>query len=430
MQYSQDKLDLLKEFTKFLNSPDQIAWRIQGGAGCGKTLFIRLLIEHYLAVNQLKTIIDPTTEKATSDNIFLTATTNKATAVLIEDVAEPLETKYGVLTCKTIFSLLGLKVYDDYKTGATKVTRPKNENRPLFRKNSLIIIDEASYVDWGLWKYIQKDLLDLGLKVIFIADFYQSTPVNCNMSPVFDPSIPYSTLTERHRYPVGSAIHTNSLLCERAIDTGKGGKITFDDSLERVRAKDVPALIQKHFVDEPSNTKIVAYHNKTVVGYNNQIAQVLYGNTDFNVGQSVIFNGFYVIGRRSIANEASGVIKRIGKSYYLNSFPDLEVREIIVTLHGNHDVSVVIPTDYFYFHQKLKDLAKAKEWRDYYTLKENVVDIRHPWACTAHKSQGSTYDFTIVDFNDLKHIKVLSDFYRMFNVSITRSRLKTYVIKD
>lgn len=428
MQYSQDKLDLLKDFTKMLNSKQEL-WRIQGGAGCGKTQFIKLLIEHYLAVNKLQTVIDPTTETVTSSNIFLTATTNKATAVITEDVSEPLETQYGALTTKTIYSLLGLKVFNDYKTGGTRVHRPSTDSAPTFPKNSLIIIDEASYLDWRMWKYIETDLIGHDLKIVFIADYYQATPVSSNMSPIFDPKIPVGTLTERHRYPKGSAIHTNSLLCEQAIDTGKGGKIQFDSTLVRIRSNELDDLINEHFVENQHNAKIVAYHNKTVVGYNNKIANLIYGNSFFNVGQQVVFNNYYLFGRCSVSNEATATVMKVGKRFYHKEHC-IDCVTLDVKLHAGKTISIHVPADYHEFKEKLKSLAANKDWSNYYNLKEGVVDIRHSWACTSHKSQGSTYDFTIVDFNDLKQIKVLSDFYRMFNVAITRSRVKTYILKD
>ena len=430
MNYSQDKLDLLPIFTKMLNDPNQDTWRIQGPPGCGKTTFIKLLVNHYLAVNKMQTIIDPTTEQRTSSNIFLTATTNKAVSVINEEVTQPLASEHGLITTKTIYKLLELKVFNDFRTGATRVSRPQTAQSPIFPKNSLIIIDEASYIDWRMWKFITTDLLGLGLKVIFIGDFYQSVPVGSNMSPIFDPAIPSSALTERHRYPVGSAIHTNSLLCEKAIDTGKGGKLAFDDTLVKVTSAELPALIQEHFIDNQHNARIVAYTNLVVMNYNQEIGQKLYGNDFFNKDQQVIFNDFYIFGRVTVPNESLATVVNVQKPFLHGEY-GIECARVTVDLNTTKQrLVVIVPVSYKQFRELLNDCASGKNWKKYFELKEDIVDLRPSWAVTSHKSQGSTYDYTIVDFNDLKTINVLSNFYRMFNVAITRSRIKTYIVKD
>lgn len=424
MQYSQDKLDMLPVLTKLFASEQEVL-RIQGPPGCGKTTVIEMIVRHYLQLNELQTMIDPETEKLSSANIFLSATTNKATSVIFEEVCQSLEKDYGAISCTTIYSLLGLKVFNDFSTGKTKVIAPKNRNLRHFPDNALVIIDEASYTDYTLWKHIQEQLFDKKLNVILIADYYQSTPVNCKLSPIFDPSIPVYTLTERFRYPVGSAIHQNSLLCEKAIDTGEVDKLIFDNTFERIRAADMGALIKHHMIDNDFNTRILAYRNNTVVNYNKEICNAKFGDNFFHVGQKVVANRFYKIGGEIIHNEQHLTVRSVGEEYtYIYG---IRVKNLTFKEYGQ--VEFPIPVDFNQFREVLKRLKNEANWSAFYEVQESIIDIRHSWASTVHKSQGSTYDFCILDFNDLLGVSNQLLFYRLLNVAITRPRQKVFICK-
>lgn len=67
---------------------------------------------------------------------------------------------------------------------------------------------------------------------------------------------------------------------------------------------------------------------------------------------------------------------------------------------------------------------RAKAWRTYLTLKDNVLCMDFPHAMTIHKSQGSTYDHVFLEANDLAMCKDKNfDLYlRLFYVAISRAR--------
>lgn len=56
-------------------------------------------------------------------------------------------------------------------------------------------------------------------------------------------------------------------------------------------------------------------------------------------------------------------------------------------------------------------------WSEYYTVRNLFLDIRPPYACTVHKSQGSTYCNVFIDMDDIKHA---SNKMRLMYVAITR----------
>lgn len=425
-ELSQDKQDMIPVLSQMFSDPNQEILRIQGGAGVGKTTVVEMIVRHFLKFNEIQRLIDPDTKLLTSSNVFLSATTNKALAVLDDVAGSKLEKDFGVISCRTIYSLLTLKVFNDYHTGETKVSRNMKQSCMVFPTNSLIIIDEASYADGILWHHIKQQLLGKNLNIILVADYYQATPVGSRLSPIFDPKIPSYLLTERFRYPVGSAIHMNSLATERAIDTGNMDLLLFDDTFEHITSADMKEVIKHHCIDNDLNAKVLAYKNKTVIEYNEWICEQKYGDKGFHEGQEVTSNSYYNFGEAIIRNEQKMVIKTVGDSY--TSPTGLLLRNVCFKEFGSQ--SFPIPADYNQFNSFLKVAKQNKDWHSFYSLKENVMDIRHSWASTVHKAQGSTYDYSIVDFNDLLGVTNPLLFYRLFNVAITRPRHKVFICKD
>ena len=62
--------------------------------------------------------------------------------------------------------------------------------------------------------------------------------------------------------------------------------------------------------------------------------------------------------------------------------------------------------------------ASAQAW----SLRRSFAPLRHAYALTAHKSQGSTFDSAIVDLNDLSKMKSSFQFNRALYVAATRAR--------
>jgi hypothetical protein len=420
---SQDKQDMIPVLSTMFTDPNQELLRIQGGAGVGKTTVVEMIVRHFLKFNEIQCIVDPQTKLLTSDNVFLTATTNQALSVLDDLAGRKLEKDFGTITCRTIYSLLTLKVFNDYVTGETKVSRNHKQSCMKFPENSLIIIDEASYADGILWHHIKEQILSKNLNIILVADYYQASPVGCAVSPIFDKNIPVYTLYERFRYPVNSAIHLNSLAIERAIDTGVMDLLLFDETFEHINHKQLSGVIKHHCIDNDFNAKILAYKNDTVIGYNKWVCQQKYGDVGFHLGQEVYANQYYSLGDAQIYNNQKLTIKDIGTKFTLPS--GLVVRNVMFKELGS--VSLQIFDSYTQFNSFLKNAKKNKDWHTFYSLKESIIDIRHSWASTTHKAQGSTYDYSIVDFNDLKKITNPLLFYRLLNVAITRPRHKVFI---
>lgn len=137
MTLNADQEKAAQAFYQFLFS-DQKEFSISGPAGTGKTFLMKHLItttlkEYYSAAELLRV-------NAPRYEVVLAATTNKA--------AEVLSQATGFTPTSTIHSHMNLKVTDDYKTGATKISRTSAWK---VHTNQLIFVDEASMIDTALY---------------------------------------------------------------------------------------------------------------------------------------------------------------------------------------------------------------------------------------------------------------------------------------
>jgi ATP-dependent exoDNAse (exonuclease V) alpha subunit len=67
-------------------------------------------------------------------------------------------------------------------------------------------------------------------------------------------------------------------------------------------------------------------------------------------------------------------------------------------------------------------------WKEYYAFKRLFADMNYSYAITAHKSQGSTYENTRVDVNDICFNQNIEERNRILYTAITRAKHKLLII--
>ncbi len=108
MKLTEEQKNVIKAFMKFLIDPKEKFMIIQGPAGSGKTTMIKAMLEAMdKEFKLLKTLLCENQDE--SFNIKLTATTNKAVAVLRELSGDP--------SVSTIHSTLKLTLKKNFNTG-------------------------------------------------------------------------------------------------------------------------------------------------------------------------------------------------------------------------------------------------------------------------------------------------------------------------
>jgi hypothetical protein len=175
----------------------------------------------------------------------------------------------------------------------------------------------------------------------------------------------------------------------------------------------------KEFADIYHNTsgskKIMAYRNNVIDKYNYYIN----GGTAFNPGDMVIvdkpFLGYF-----------NGSTLEVAKVTETNDY-----YKVLLTDGTDEDTAI---------HWKLKGkydallntLKRKKEWSTFWDVVDNSLRLKQKYACTVHKSQGSTYDTVFLDGQDLmrawqNQIINTEVFMRLLYVGLSRMRKQSYI---
>lgn len=390
---------------------------ISGFSGSGKSWLVNHLYQMF--INQAK--INTALSTPYFDEVYFTATTNKAASVLAKFMSQD---------AITIHSLLGLKVRNDYRTGKVKLESTDRTN-PI--KNSLIFVDEASMIGYELLNIIRQNLGE-NSKVVFVGDRYQLTPVLESKSPVFETSKKHHIkLKEIQRQVANNPIIKLSSQFRDVIDksTFTGWpEITADNKhvhvIDRDQFKD---LITDRFQDadrDPYAHKILAYTNKQVIAYNNYIRKFHHSSDVFEPGEYVMTNKpLLEANGSSIAYPTDTVVRVTDINPTVNTMYDFNLPGYHVEI--NESLTVFMPQDPEVTNNLLKSAYKNKEFDKYFYIKDRFADLRSVHALTCHKAQGSTYDEVFVDLNDIGKNTKWYEIARLVYVAISRASHAAYI---
>jgi exodeoxyribonuclease-5 len=88
---------------------------------------------------------------------------------------------------------------------------------------------------------------------------------------------------------------------------------------------------------------------------------------------------------------------------------------------------VLAPESQVAYDRKIEELAQAaringRKWKAFWDFKESFHSLRHAYAITAHRSQGSTYDTAFVDWQDILTNRSRGEAFRCLYVACTRPK--------
>lgn len=394
IQLNDEQLLAKDTILEFLADSTNNSIILQGMAGTGKTTIIKEVYNEWLQQEKLVQVVDP--KYVCKYYWEFTATTNKAVQAL---------TNATGLEATTIQSFLGLVVKGN---GLCSTSRSQQKN------DYIIVIDECSYIDYGLLEYIKRYCKKS--KIIYMGDKTQLPPVGFNHSPVFYQEYPIINLTKQMRQ-----LHSPNIaqycraLQEHIINHTEFPTLSISNEIEHVSADEFKKLILKM---DTTKSKILANKNTTVNKYNTMLFINIKGRDYFDIGD-VVTNNHYVKG--------------------IQTDEDVVIRAIT---HNNYDYGYK-GDSYFikgkwYFMPKTRSATKKLvkyfiEQRDFEkaeTVKNTWVDLRPSYALTIHKSQGSTYDEVYIDLNDFKTIKDLREMAKLLYVAMSRAKYKVIMTGD
>lgn len=445
---------------------------LEGYAGSGKSFLVSHLLNTLFQKGHFKVAIAAPTNKA----VRVLRDLLEAAGVLIAEAGDEdredwvpgnrrPKPKRGC-TCRSIHSFLGLKLQelDNGKQEASKT------NKSSLDQYDIAVVDEASMVSADLFERIAQG--HRACKVLFVGDPAQLLPVKSlgALSPVFDRVAIKVRLTEVVRQAADHPIIRLSMMLRKLIEAGvKADPLSLAQALPAVTAGSPVALLAgtpatlvdfwlaERRADPESDVRIIAYTNEQVLDYNRRIHFALYGDTGDEV---------YVVGQRVIIHQQTKARIKAGSDIWMDSrlitSEELTVAACEVTPHplyrqilanrlellnwADQRYEVYVPIDQAAFDRTIDAMfgewralqaqraratgdeavrlktAAADASRAAWALQNAFAQVRHAYAITCHKSQGSTFDCALVDFANLSKMPDALEFNRALYVAVTRSR--------
>lgn len=406
----------------WLQDPEEMFFLLQGPAGTGKTFCLQHVMHEF------------------KGRMLFTAPTNKATRVLRETLST--DGKYKP-DCRTTFSALGLKM--EANGEVKEITNP--EDPVDLSDYRVMVVDEGSMVSTVLLREVIAAANRSNIKILFMLDEFQLPPVKEERSPVLDLKAPRAALTQVMR-------HDNQILKLATAIRGQIGKIqtslklvTDWDGVEGVRVHPVRGqfmhAIQQaaeagHFTadgDGRVRAKAIAWRNVTVDTLNRHIRNIIFDSdiASENIwlpDDRVIFTG----PARNLEDEPiastddEGTVLHVAEDWH-QFYPEYKVFNITIDLMDGRRVNswALHPDSEKAVANKLALLsAEAKverrKWKQFWDLKEAFHTLRHAYAITAHRSQGSTYEDVFVDYRDVLLNPNRKEAWQCLYVAATRAK--------
>ena len=466
--FTDDQLKAYNTLIEFINNPYNIndyKRALVGAAGTGKTYLVKALIKNC---------------GLSYSTIGLAAPTHKACRVLAESIEIP------NVKVNTLQSDLGLRLNFD-------VEKFDIDNPPFDPKGKikignyqLYIIDESSMINRGLLLFLEKICKSNKCKIIYIGDSSQLAPVNEKYSAAFK-GIKVSKLNQVVRQGDDNPV---SYLLDLLRYDVEHKTFTFLEHISRVPSKfnedntkgycvcnplDFEKVVNLNFNDEELTrnvdyAKVIAYTNNIVSSWNKFIRNSIIADAD----RSVITKNDLIISYVTIVNQFNDCIIKNSEEYILKdvvnyTHPKYNLKGFMVrftAIHGGSNTTPLFIIDhkdrftiqmYVKLSREMIQNAKmssiklrAQRWKDYYNFKEscllltNIInsttgkiefsrDLDYGFSLTAHKSQGSTFDTSFVDVNDIVYDKYghpytdAEEINRRLYVACSRCRNKLYL---
>lgn len=441
---------------------------LSGHAGTGKTFTINRVVE---AVRETHQHI----------NFGMTAPTHKAVRVLKKqsDLRDLLD--FG-----TIHSFLGLKQVINKKG---EVEYQPDFNSKFQRRIdgiNVLILDESSMLDDKLFEFLQAELRSNGrLRIIFMGDEKQIPPVGKKQETGEANAIPFLEhrqkshkihvleLTEPQRQAKGSQIISYATAI-REQHLHQKITYTFPDSKEELEVlpADINVLRQifkqyfctEAFRQDADYVKVIAWRNDTVDYFNREIRLLINNATTLPRiinDECLIMDAPLVRDREIIFTNNEEIttsdVKVVDKilKYRLyplklrDEDPDVVKKEVTVKaysviltdLAGRAEHAFILHEDSLKEYDDLiEELTKAARscrdhynqkslWKQKFDIAENFAWVKYNYAITAHKSQGSSYDYCISCEVDIEFNRDIEERNRIRYVSATRARKKLFIVK-
>jgi exodeoxyribonuclease-5 len=455
----QNAIDGIIEFIAAPFDSKKYMIGLVGAGGVGKTFITNYIITHC---------------KYAYSTIKCTSPTHKACRVFSSAIAGK--------TVDTIQSTFGLRLdlkledFDPSRPQFNPMASPKLENIRL------LIIDEASMLPAKLVTFICNKCKENEIKILFIGDDHQLSPVNERKSIAFERCSEVYKLTEVVRQ--GATNPINGLLdllrgdiTRRTYDfinyissrVGTNQYNELGEGFSIVSPVDFKSLIDRSFSNEEYTRnidmyRIIGYTNNCITAWNNYIRNTIIRDSN----KAIITKNDLIMSYSTIVNEFLEIVINNSEEYIINDIVDYVDEKYgfkgflvrFQLVHGGRVTKPLFIIDHKHpqsivaYHNTVSKLitdaknshsgTRTAKWKAYYDFRKKYLiaanitdragkllysrDIDYGFAITSHKSQGSTYDNVFVDVNDMIYNKFgqpycdQDDLLRRLYVACSRAR--------
>lgn len=429
------QIDALNEMDRFIKS-NETSMTLSGYAGTGKTSLMEMIAK------KSQRLLKP---------VVFCATTNKAAAVLNDRVS-----KAG-FKATTLNKTFGISVEVDTNSKTYNARNLVNNLKDVdITPGSTIIIDEASMINEENYKVLNDIAKKFHLKIIYVGDEAQLAPVNEDkISKVFrngDGKVIRLTHVERTEdnaiLKEATDIRNGKLLSGETSFNSKGEGVAYILPQHQEAISDVINHYVKGLKKDPNYFRILAYTNKAVSDYNNQVRNLLgYDSPTPQAGEPMTgyANWGYDWRTKSyrFINSESYKVKNTGRptkvSTTLDNGTPVVMEAIPVTLEDsmghidtfnfmdiksnpqNRQAAIMLANEKKRLWGEAKRAygkqAKAEIYQkinaldSFLFINDNIEDDKHNllqaktidfgYAMTVHKSQGSTFTNVLMDDVDI-----------------------------
>lgn len=390
---------------------------LEAAAGCGKTTCIKEILKQ-LNYGSAATV---------------TAPTNKAVKVIRESVGDSVSTE-------TIFRFLGLRLLAN---GEVKTLSSSSANIYNLDRQRLVVIDEGSMVGRELVTHVSRAAeINPQIKWVILGDRWQLPPVRETISGIW--AIP-------NRFELHKVMRNDSAILRTAthvreiLQTGKGSLALKEDNdgtsgVWLPKQGILNSIIEHSEEMRDGSAKAIAWRNDTVDFMNSEIRKSLFkdhNKSRFLVGERVTVTEPVMClfeSNKILANtDDEGIVISVNVEQHPFHRRFLAYRVIMetedcneVTLFTPHESSAKAVEAY---KQELASAARkeSRQWKAFWSFHESWSAIRHGYAITSHRSQGSTYQKAFVDWRDILVNRKRDEALRCLYVAVSRPKVDLYL---
>lgn len=449
MALNSEQQELKSRIIDFLQIKESGYYGIYGAGGTGKTYTITKSLSEY------------------KRSVLFLGATNKVCTVLKNSLEN---SGYKNAKIKTIDSFLKFKINKDHENKSTiSYTMPSGKNIP-----SLIVIDEVSMITAKKFELIEK--LKQQCKIILIGDYLQLPPIEEDkentirnkdgflVSKIFQavPEAQTYTLTIQNRQKDGTELsalvkgfrdhmHIKIDPIKLAQKKQNSTDILFFKTNDK-------AL--KEFIKE-NECVAVCYKNLSVLNFNWLIGSTKsmkkdYRLNELNIGDFLMFDQFYYHKTKESETSyyTSNIVEIIDIKHGI--FEDFKIKEKMIKTIEYSELTIIddelnenkiryikgglygaqggglsqsVYGQRKTYQQHIKDGKNVEENKKYLSdlntrfanYQNSFAKLKRPYAITAHKAQGSTYENVIIPVYDYYSMNY-KDANQLLYVALSRAK--------